>query len=214
MINYVSLLPHRHRSLVLGALLSVILIAVGFAVLPAGSWFAKRILPAAVLLSFGGSLLLFGRPRWLGFLLLLAGSPVAALASVEHSGYLRNLPDGLGVTGIISEGSKLGLLEACGAVVFRLASRTQEELILRGIVALPPSPGQFGNWRETPLQDGMKGFDHDNRGWLGFSCYGDDAWEKIIQKRSTSEGSFFARHPGAVLIVLPQEGIAALAYLD
>lgn len=167
-------------------------------------------------------------PRWVVVTLVLALLALVIVAAWQGfqrwraKGYEAQVPAEVQLDGLVQASIEQGLMQGCGAVVFKLADTTVQALQREGVSALrqarqargEPSPHySYGPWRETPYAETGDGMSQADRWLLGLNCASlSSELDAAIQAALVSKGAYYAKTVEGGLILIPARGLAVLSF--
>lgn len=140
---------------------------------------------------------------------IVAGLALLVLAVValwnwyEDRFYLSKVPPQISVDEVQAKGTRVG----CGAVVFKLSTRSSNDVKARG-------PAAMGSgWTETPLPPDRSESESIRRGFPpGLECAGPGLVDRVSAATARPGGYVTSLNRHQLFFVLPTEGIAAYVY--
>lgn len=140
----------------------------------------------------------------------------------QRSWYTDILPAQVGVDGVLVMHMDAGLMEACGAVVFRLDEQTSQALMQQGKAYLrratrPRSVERhprltFPVWQPTPYEMTGEGMGLEDRWMVGLSCAAmPEALSRDIDEALSTPGAYFAHTPEGLVLVAPRQQLVVFA---
>lgn len=126
------------------------------------------------------------------------------LNSAAHYWYTGVLPMQLGVDRVLNVSVPVGLMDPCGAVVFKLDDATAQSIRKHGLAYLknahtPRQVNQhpqlvFGDWLSTPYLETGEGMGNEDRWITGLSCTElPAAMKSEIEKMLRTPGTYVSR---------------------
>lgn len=139
---------------------------------------------------------------------------------IEFNWFVGIVPANLKVSYPMHISGESGFREGCGIAVFRIERETAKRIETDGVRFLNTGLQSrnhldtyhtFETWRPTPDPD----FVGDDKTMLSYglacSSASSDLW-RLLEEAARESGSYYARGPEKVLLVMPKERIVVLAY--
>jgi len=128
------------------------------------------------------------------------------------------IPAKIGITYAIHIGGESGLLEGCGAAIFRLSNATADAISREGLdffndaIYSKKSKARrynYSSWKETPVPDSWT----SEGNWPGLACSG--AGRSLLSQilpAASKKGSYYSSKDEAEILVIPSFKLVVFSY--